>query len=168
MTSVLTRFTAALGVALALAGSPYAFGQSTGQPTPAVVSEDGLIKVRSAYSMDETIARIRKDIADKGIMFFQAVDQAKLAADAGIMLRPSTLLTFGNPLLGAQFLASNPYSGLDWPVRLLVLQDEAGTVWATYTDFGWIARRHHIGDRTQQFAKASSVVDSITSTIRAQ
>ena len=43
--------------------------------------------------MDETIARIKKDIADKGIMFFCAIDQAKLAADAGIKLRPSTLLS---------------------------------------------------------------------------
>jgi uncharacterized protein (DUF302 family) len=128
---------------------------------------DGLIKVKSAYPMDETIARIRADIAAKGILFFQAVDQQKLAADAGITLRPSTLLTFGNPPLGAQFLTSNPYSGLDWPVRLLVLQDDSGAVWAAYTDFGWIARRHGITNRTEQFAKASSVVDSITSTIRA-
>jgi uncharacterized protein (DUF302 family) len=97
--------------------------------TPAP-SDDGLVKVRSAYSMDETIQRIRKDIADKGIMFFQAVDQSKLAAAAGINLRPSTLLEFGNPPLGAQFLTSNPYSGLDWPVRVLVLQDESGAVWA--------------------------------------
>ena len=114
-----------------------------------VAPDDGLIKVRSAYSMDETIARIRKDIAAKGIMFFQAVDQSDLAAKAGIALRPSTLLTFGNPPLGAQFLTSNPYSGLDWPVRLLVLQDEAGVVWAAYTDFAWIARRHRIGDRSR-------------------
>jgi uncharacterized protein (DUF302 family) len=122
--------------------------------------------VRSVYSVDETIARIRKDIADKGIMFFSAVDQQQLAAKAGITLRPSTLLTFGNPPLGAQFLTSNPYSGLDWPVRLLVLQDEAGAVWATYTDFDWIAKRHGITDRSQQFATASGVVESITSTIR--
>ena len=138
------------------------------QAAPADSADDGLVKVRSAYSVDETIARIRQDIAAKGITFFQAVDQAKLAADAGIALRPSTLLTFGNPPLGAQFLTSNPYAGLDWPVRLLVLQDESGTVWAAYTDFAWIARRHRIADREQQFAKASSVVDSITATIRAR
>jgi uncharacterized protein (DUF302 family) len=167
MTSTLTKLFAAQGMALALlAGSPTAFAQtSTAQ---AVSQDDGLIKVRSAYSMDETIRRIRKDIDAKGIMFFQAVDQADLAAKAGIKLRPSTLLTFGNPPLGAQFLTSNPYSGLDWPVRLLVLQDEAGVVWAAWTDFAWIAKRHHIGDRTEQFAKATSVVESITSTIRAQ
>ena len=129
--------------------------------------DDGLIKVRSAYPIDETVARIREDIAAKGIMFFQAVDQAKLAAAAGITLRPSTLLEFGNPPLGAQFLTSNPYSGLDWPVRVLVLEDADGAVWVAYTDFAWIARRHGIADRQQQFAMASGVVESITSTIRA-
>jgi len=140
-------------------------GSAFAQAAP---SDDGLVKVRSDYSVAETIARIRKDIADKGIMFFQAVDQAKLAADAGITLRPSTLLVFGNPPLGAQFLTSNPYAGLDWPVRLLVLQDESGAVWAVYTDFAWIARRHNIVDRPAQFAMASSVVESITSTVRAR
>jgi uncharacterized protein (DUF302 family) len=168
MTSTLTKLFAAQGMALALlAGAPAAFAQNA-TPASTMVREDGLIKVRSAYSMDETIARIRKDIEAKGIMFFQEVDQAQLAAKAGIKLRPSTLLTFGNPPLGAQFLTSNPYSGLDWPVRLLVLQDDAGVVWTAWTDFAWIANRHHIGDRTEQFAKATSVVESITSTIRAQ
>jgi uncharacterized protein (DUF302 family) len=161
MFTLIRRALGALSLALVIGGPAAA------QSAPASAA-DGLIKVRSAYSMDETIARIRKDIADKGIMFFQAVDQSKLAAAAGIQLRPSTLLEFGNPPLGAQFLTSNPYSGLDWPVRVLVLQDEAGVVWAAYTDFAWIARRHGIGDRQQQFAMASSVVESITSTIKAR
>ena len=159
MTSLLRRSAALLALGIALA-APSAFAQNA-------VGPDGLIKVRSAYPMDETIARIRKDIAAKGIMFFSAVDQAQLAANAGIQLRPSTLLSFGNPPLGAQFLTANPYSGLDWPVRLLVLQDESGVVWAAYTDFAWIAKRHGIVDRAQQFATATGVVESITSTIRA-
>ena len=40
----------------------------------------------------------------KGIKFFSEIDQSKLAADAGIKLRPSTLLVFGNPPLGTQFI----------------------------------------------------------------
>jgi len=130
--------------------------------------DDGLVRVRSAYPVDETVARLRQDIAAKGITFFQEVDQAKLAAGAGIALRPSTLIVFGNPPLGAQFLTANPYSGLDWPVRVLVLQEADGSVWVAWTDFAWIARRHHIGDRQQQFAMATSVVESITSTIRSK
>ena len=129
---------------------------------------DGIVKVKSVYSVDETISRIKQDIAGKGIMFFSIVDQSKLAADAGIKLRPSTLLTFGNPPLGTQFITSSPNSGLDWPVRLLVLQDEKGDVWAVYTDFQWIARRHGITDREAQFKMASNVIASITSSVAAK
>src|ERR1041385_941227 len=112
-------------------------------PSAAVTkAEDGIVKVKSAYSVAETIDRLKKDIAAKGIMFFSEIDQSKLAADAGVKLRPSTLLVFGNPPLGTLFLTSNPNSGLDWPVRLLVNQDEKGDVWAVYTDFTWISRRH--------------------------
>ena len=131
------------------------------------VGPDGVIKVRSAYSVEDSIARMKQDIAAKGILFFQAVDQTKLAAAAGIKLRPSTLLEFGNPPLGVQFLTANPSSGLDWPVRLLVYEDESGAVWAAWTDFAWIAKRHGITTHDAQFRMASSVVDSIASTIRA-
>ena len=132
------------------------------------VGPDGIVRVRSAFAMDETISRIRADIAAKGILFFQAVDQSQLAAKAGITLRPSTLLEFGNPPLGAQFLTANPNAGLDWPVRLLVSQDESGAVWATWTDFAWIAKRHGITNRQEQFATATGVVESITSTVKAK
>ena len=133
-----------------------------------VLSGDGIVRVKSAYPVEETIARLKKDIADKGIMFFAAVDQSKLAADAGIKLRPSTLLMFGNPPLGTQFITSNPNAGLDWPVRLLVTQDEKGDVWAVYTDFQWIAKRHGITDREAQFKMASNVIASITSSVTAK
>ena len=169
MTHLIARLAAVLATVLALAAGAPALAQS-GAPAgiPSGAAVNGLVKVRSAYPMAETIARIRQDIAAKGIMFFQAVDQQQLAANAGITLRPSTLLMFGNPPLGAQFLTSNPYSGLDWPVRLLVLQDEGGTVWAAWDDFAWIANRHGITDRSAQFAMATKVVESITSTIKAQ
>jgi uncharacterized protein (DUF302 family) len=156
--TIFRPFLAAIA-SLSLLAAGGAFAQSAGK--------DGLIKVKSAYGMDETIARIKKDIADKGILFFGAIDQSKLAADAGIKLHPSTLLVFGNPPLGTQFMTSNPNSGLDWPVRLLVYQDAQGDVWTAYTDFTWIANRHAISDRVEQFAKATGVVASITSTIKA-
>src|SRR5678815_5699518 len=105
-------------------------------------SNDGIVRVKSNYNFRETIARIKKDIAAKGIRFFSEIDQTELATEAGIKLNPSTLLVFGNPPLGTQFITANPNAGLDWPVRLLLTQDESGHVWAAYTDFGWIARRH--------------------------
>jgi uncharacterized protein (DUF302 family) len=131
-------------------------------------SEAGLARVRSAYSMQDTIARIKQDVEAKGIKLFAEIDQAKLAHDAGIELRPSTLLVFGNPPLGAQFLTSNPDAGLDWPVRLLVRQDESGTVWAVYTDFAWIAHRFGVNDRDAEFQMASMVIASVVSSVAAK
>jgi hypothetical protein len=41
-------------------------------------------------------------------------------------------------------------------------------VWAAYTDFGWIARRHGIRDRDVQFATATGVIASITASVAAE
>jgi uncharacterized protein (DUF302 family) len=136
--------------------------------SPRADNEDGIVRVKSAYPLAETIDRLKKDVADKGIVFFSEIDQSALAAKAGIKLLPSTLLVFGNPPLGIQFLTSNPDSGPDWPVRLLVHQDSNGDVWAVYTDFDWISRRHHIKDRGEAFKMASTVIQSITSSIKRQ
>ena len=135
-------------------------------PAASFAQDDGVVRVRSTYPMAETIARLKADIAAKGIMFFGEVDQRALADKASIRIRPSTLLMFGNPPLGTQFINSKPEAGLDWPVRLLVQQDDQGGVWAIYTDFGWIARRHGItGEAAKPFETASGVITSIASSI---
>jgi uncharacterized protein (DUF302 family) len=140
----------------------------TGRAGTVTSNDSGVVKVRSHYAMAETISRLRQDIAAKGITFFDQIDQSALAAAIGIETQPSTLLIFGNPALGTQFIRANPSAGLDWPVRLLVTQDASGQVWAEYTDFHWIARRHHIHDRDAAFNKASEVIASITTTIERQ
>lgn len=143
-----------------------AIALSAAAATHAQSTDSGVRRVKSAYSMDESIARVKADIAAKGITFFNEIDQSALAAKSGIPLRRSTLLEFGNPALGTQFVTANPDAGLDWPVRLLFTQDDAGQVWAVYTDFAWIARRHGITERDAQFQMATQVVGSITSTLR--
>ena len=144
----------------------FAFAVTVSSPT--LAGNDGVITVKSAFTMGETIERLKKDIADKGIKFFNEIDQSRLAADAGITLRPSVLLIFGNPPLGTQFITANANAGLDWPVRLLVYENDKGEVWTAYTDFDWIARRHGIENRTDQFKMASSVITSITSSVKAK
>jgi uncharacterized protein (DUF302 family) len=131
-----------------------------------LADNDGVVRVRSAYPIGETIERLKKDIADKGIRFFSEIDQSKLAAEAGIKLPPSVLLVFGNPPLGTQFITANANAGLDWPVRLLVFENEKGEVWTAYTDFDWIARRHRIKSRDDQFKMALAVIASITSSVK--
>jgi uncharacterized protein (DUF302 family) len=156
---------AAIGAGLALSTAGPAGAQNPVQP----VAESGIVRVKSDYSVAETVARLKADVAAKGITFFIEIDQAKLAGEAGVKLRPSTLLIFGNPPLGTLFIRANPLAGLDWPVRLLVLEDEKGDVWAAYTDFAYIARRHAVnGADAEAFSKASGVIASITSSVKAK
>jgi uncharacterized protein (DUF302 family) len=134
----------------------------------AAAHADGVIKQRSDYPFDETIVRIKADIAAKGIRFFDEIDQTKLGESAKLPLNRSTLLLFGNPPLGVQFLQSNPVAGLDWPVRMLVTQDDDGTVWVSWTDFNFIANRYQLTDRAGQIKMASEVSASIAAATRKQ
>ena len=132
----------------------------------AAAPADGVIKQRSDYGFDETIDRIKADITAKKIRFFDEIDQTRLGESAKLPINRSTLLLFGNPPLGVQFLQSNPVAGLDWPVRMLVTQDDDGTVWVSWTDFNFIANRYRLTDRDAQIAMATDVSASIAAALR--
>jgi uncharacterized protein (DUF302 family) len=164
--AISTGLVGATFIALSLAGcadrSESAASDSTGNPQ---ISPYGVVTQMSKHPFGETVALLKADIAAKQLMFFDEFDQQKLGGDAGIATRPSTLLVFGNPALGVQFVTANPQAGIDWPVRMLVYQDQAGQVWVEYTDFAYIASRHAIADRDPQFQKAGEVIGSIASSV---
>lgn len=148
---------------LLLAGATFAGEPALAGPETALATAPakGVIRIRSDKSFDATVAAIKADVAAKGIKFFDEIDQAALGAGADLKIRRSTLVLFGNPPLGVQFLQSNPYAGLDWPVRMLVLEDQDGGVWIAWTDFNWIADRYGIDDKPTQLKMASEVAASI-------
>ena len=139
--------------------SAFLFASALAASSPVFAGDDGISRRKAPIALKEGYCR-------QGIKFFDEIDQSKLAADAGITLRPSVLLIFGNPPLGTQFITANANAGLDWPVRLLVYENEKREVWTAYTEFDWIARRHGIENRKDQFNMASSVITSITSSIK--
>ena len=154
------------GIAALGAVATAALGSSKGS---AGTREAGIVSRRSSYGLDETVNRIVRDIAAKKIRLFNVINQSDLAKEAGVDINPSTLIIFGNPPLGTQFLSANAQSGLDWPVRLLIYEDKKGQVWTAYSDFAWVARRYNIRNRPAQFKMASEVIASIVaSTIKTQ
>ena len=168
--SGLSRMPRAKVLAILFLASPALLGAlpapANAAPASAVAPAEGVIRQQSSYSFDETLVRLKAGIAAKGIRFFDAIDQTQLGADAKLPIGRSTLLLFGNPPLGVQFLQSNPLAGLDWPVRMLVTEDSDGTVWVSWTDFHFIASRYHLTDRDAQIAMASQVAASIASAAR--
>lgn len=161
MFSTLTRVT---GVALLVLFATPVTAKDTAPPL-ATAPAKGVLRLKSHYPFDESVKRIKADIAAKGIRFFDEIDQSQLGAGAKIDLRPSKLLIFGNPPLGVQFLTSNAVAGLDWPVRMLVAQDADGSVWVAWTDFAFIADRYSLADRDAALKMATEVSASIASSV---
>jgi uncharacterized protein (DUF302 family) len=120
-----------------------------------------VVQLPSANTFDDTVVRLKADVAAKGVRLFDQIDQSALGAQAGLPVRRSTLIIFGNPPLGVQFLQSSPYAGLDWPVRMLVFEDAQHKVWVAWTRFDVIAARYGITDRAPQIKMAGEVAMSI-------
>ena len=77
--------------------------------------------------------------ATNGQRIYARIDFREAAKDK---IRPSQLLIFGNGMLLPAFLSSAPKAGIDLPVKMLVWEDEKGTVWITYNTGEYVLGRH--------------------------
>ncbi len=107
--------------------------------------DDGLVTVPSSYSVDETISRFEAALQAKGVTLFAKIDHGAGAVEAGMTLRPTFLLIFGNARAGTPLMQANQRIGVDLPLKALVWQDADEKVWLTYNDPAWLAARHRLG-----------------------
>ncbi len=112
------------------------------------MAEDGLVSVASKYAVKDALDRLEADLKAKGVTVFARIDHAAGATSVAMSLRPTEVLIFGNPKGGTPLMQSNQTIGIDLPLKVLAWQDAQGTVWLTYNDVSWLARRHHLGPET--------------------
>jgi uncharacterized protein (DUF302 family) len=129
---------------------------------PALQAGDGLITKKSHHSVSETLDRLETLLTDKGITIVTRWSHDAGAKKAGIALRPTELLIFGNPKLGTHFFTSNQTAGIDLPMKALAWEDENGQVWLTYNDPQYIADRHGIEDRPEIVKKMTNALGKFT------
>ncbi|HVA10373.1 MAG TPA: DUF302 domain-containing protein [Acidimicrobiales bacterium] len=106
------------------------------------MNNQGLTTVESRFPVAETIERLANAALAAGLLIFARIDHAQGALDAGMALRPTVLLIFGNPKGGTPLMQDRQTAGIDLPVKALAWEDETGRVWLTYNDAAWIADRH--------------------------
>ena len=106
----------------------------------------GLIRQQSPHAVDETVRRFRAAAEQAGMTIFAEVDHDRGAAAAGLELRPTRLVIFGNAKGGTPLMQAAQTAGIDLPLKLLVWEDEAGACWIAYNDPRWIADRHGVGE----------------------
>ena len=111
-------------------------------------SEDGLITIASRHPVKETLDRLGASLKSGGNTIFARIDHAAGARSAGLDLRPTEVLIFGNPKAGTPLMQASQTIGLDLPLKVLAWQDAQGKTWLTYTDIPWLARRHRLGAET--------------------
>jgi uncharacterized protein (DUF302 family) len=98
----------------------------------ALQPDSGIVTVRSAHSVDQTVEKLKAALAAKGIRLFVCVDHSGEAEKAGLSMRPAKLLIFGNPKAGTPLMVAAPSAAIDLPLKILVAEDEAGQAWISY------------------------------------
>ena len=113
----------------------------------------GLIDILSNHSVDETVTKLEGILQAKGITLFALVDHSGEAAKAGMKMRPTKLLIFGNPRAGTPVMLAAPSSAIDLPLKILVWGDDREKVWITYNSPTYLQTRHNLpADLLQQIA----------------
>jgi uncharacterized protein (DUF302 family) len=119
---------------------------------------NGLVTLKSAHSVDETIARVRALLEAKGIKEFALIDHSGEAAKAGLTMPKTQVLIFGNPKGGTPLMLAQPNVAIDLPLKLLVREDAAGEVWVSYWSAQALLERHGLA---ASFAANLSVIEMI-------
>jgi uncharacterized protein (DUF302 family) len=125
------------------------------------VTIEGLTTIQSSFSPKDTMNRLEAAVQAKGLTVFARIDHAAGATAAGLSLRPTEVLIFGNAKGGTPLMDEVQTIGLDLPLKALVWQDAAGDTWLSYNDPAWLAKRHGIG------AEMVPVLGNLTAALKA-
>ena len=108
------------------------------------MSVEGLTIVPSQFDPATTMNRLVSAVEKRGIGILARIDHAASAEKAGLALRPTELLLFGNPKVGTALMQAQQTAGIDLPLKALVWLDEEGKTWLAYDNPDWVAARHGV------------------------
>ncbi|BDY13752.1 DUF302 domain-containing protein [Hydrogenimonas cancrithermarum] len=124
-----------------------------------VCAENGMIRYKSRYTVDETTKRLVEILREKGVTLFKVIDHAEGAKRIGSQLPPSRLVIFGNPKMGTPLMRCSPSIGLDLPQKMLVYENDSSEVMVTYNAPAYLFWRHNVpADCAPELQKKMSLV----------
>jgi uncharacterized protein (DUF302 family) len=116
----------------------------------AVQKEEGVVKIPSHHSVDETVDKLETILKSKGVTLFALVDHSGEAEKVGMKMPPTKLLIFGNPKGGTPLMLAAPSAAIDLPLKILVAEDSEGKVWLSYNSPDYLKERHGLPDNLLQ------------------
>ncbi|MEL6367270.1 MAG: DUF302 domain-containing protein [Pseudomonadota bacterium] len=113
-------------------------------PATQTPADNGLIKIRSANDVETTTQRLLAALENAGMTHFATVDHTEGAEAAGLALRPTRVVIFGNPKAGTPLMRCAQTIGIDLPMKALIFEAESGEVFYTYNKIRYLGDRHAI------------------------
>lgn len=124
-----------------------------------VPTKEGLIRVGSRFSVDETVRRLQGAFAEKGLQVFALIDHSGEAEKVGLKMPPTRVLIFGSPKAGTPLMLTAPSLAIDLPLKVLVAQDAEDQVTVTYNDPEYLRERHGFpAELTKNLAGAGALI----------
>jgi uncharacterized protein (DUF302 family) len=129
---------------------------------------EGLTTIRSGFTPEETLQRLEAQLAARGMTIFARIDHAAGAAAAGLSLRPTTVVIFGQAKGGTPLMQAVQTIGIDLPLKALVWQDEQEQTWLSYNEPSWLATRHGLaGGAEAVIANLATALRAVADTVTA-
>ncbi|MGA3348292.1 MAG: DUF302 domain-containing protein [Candidatus Sulfotelmatobacter sp.] len=120
---------------------------------------NGLLRVASPYSVEETVKRLESIFAEKGLKLFTLIDHSGEAEKAGLKMPATKVLIFGSPKGGTPVMLAAPTLAIDLPLKTLVAEDASGKTWVSYNDPEYLRQRHGIpADLVKNIAGVAALV----------
>jgi uncharacterized protein (DUF302 family) len=108
--------------------------------------DNGMIHLSSPHTLSETLSRLEAIVQAKGLTIQARIDHSGDAAKAGLEMRPTKLLIFGNAKAGTPLMIASPSVAIDLPLKALAWQDQEGNVWLSYNSPDYLRNRHQLPD----------------------
>lgn len=127
-----------------------------------VVEGEGVITTISSQIFEATYAALQNAILDmEDLTIIAQLDHQINAENAGLELRPTRLMIFENSNLEAPILQNQSIIGLDFPLKILVWEDENGEVKISYNDPFYLQQRYDLGNNLQELEQISTSLESL-------
>lgn len=105
-------------------------------------SESGIVTILSHQSVDQTVHKLEGILQAKAVKLFALIDHSGEAEKAGMQMRPTKLLIFGDPKAGTPLMIASPSMAIDLPLKILVCEDADGNVQISYNAPAYLQARH--------------------------
>lgn len=125
----------------------------------------GIETIKSTNSFDETYSDLQEAIrSNASLSIVTELDHQANARSVGMELRPTRIIIFGNPELGTPLIQDSRTVALDLPQKMLVWEDEDGTVNISFNSPEYLKARHRISGHEAEIKKMAAALNNLART----